>query len=183
MRHVRTLAAGLLLGLTVSAFAGCSSRDLTREHAKKLIQDGGKQFNLVADDRTTGVGAINLSDNDVEWGMRRGYWTPQNTLLGQQLRLTPAGSTIGLQFGSQGMGSITLRLSRRVRGRVIDVTGISGAQDSSEKIAEFTWQLETANLTPVEQDLLKDRPPVQGKAAFKLYDDGWRLQDVNSHRE
>ena len=68
--------------------------------------------------------------------------------------------------------------------QLLEVTGISvvpGLDPQAFKQALYTWKWVSSNHTGVKQ---LDRPPPdsqihQGHAAFQLYDDGWRLADLD----
>ena len=115
-----------------------------------------------------------MTRDEIDAGIRKGYWTSANTLLGQQLRFTGAGAQLFPSFGSQGMGSITLNLRQPVTARVVEVTGITEAPGGNEADAEFTWKFSFDALPGGAQEIFTRRPESKATASFRLYDDGWR---------
>ena len=56
---------------------------------------------------------------------------------------------------------------------LLEVTGATQAENSVDAVAEFTWRVDPSEFNDVAQ--LGGNKVENGRAAFKRYDDGWRL--------
>ncbi len=152
--------------LTIPLFLVLTScdRDLSREKAAGLIETSAElneyKTNLL------------LQDKAIQHGVDLGWWQVRG---GAVENFTPRLSTEGSEVKRAmfGFGSAYLVLKAPVALAVM-VTGIAG--DRSFRAAEFTWHYK--DLPPLSR-----RIAVQGgvgRAAFRLYDDGWRLVELVS---
>lgn len=82
----------------------------------------------------------------------------------------------GLDISWQRPG-IRMLLRKPIRWVVLEVTGVTEGSTSSEKIVDVTWQFDLSSFPREIQDAIK-QPLLQGKALFKLYDDGWRFEKL-----
>jgi len=71
---------------------------------------------------------------------------------------------------------VVLKLTKPIGWKVVEVTGISDdPHASTDKIVEYTWRYDLTDFPNGVEDILNPKPSPTGKAAFRLYDDGWRF--------
>jgi len=156
--HISLVTSFVLAFLLLIGLYGCGKKDLSRPDAEKLIHSSDKisQFARV----------ISVQPDTLTKGQAEGAWKILNngaTLLGEKARKS---------ITSVGYNGIEL-----VNPTMIDVkvTGIADVPVSENmKEAQFTWAY-------VELPSLVKRFAFQGgsgSASFRLFDDGWRLENV-----
>ncbi len=63
--------------------------------------------------------------------------------------------------------------------RVAEVTGITVSErGDTDKEANFTWTYDVSRWPADLQAVFKNHPRMDGQAQFRLYDDGWRLENA-----
>lgn len=170
MKLIRFLS---VLAIVTLAFSGCESKtSLSRSKAKHLIETS-KGF-------STPISQIALTDDDVKQGISDGYWHEANALfLGTYLELTDKGKQAFKGFEPQAGGVRILDIRQEVRPLVGDVTGIADVS-TTEKTADFTFHPDFSSLPLDLQAIFKNRRATAAQASFKLYDDGWRVEQVTA---
>jgi hypothetical protein len=135
---------------------------LTRDEAKRQIEAQPKFATL---SHVTGIPS-SAFHNSVDDGMRdlRGMdWSPTSK---------------GAAYFSDGgfPGEVTLRTP--VRREVSDITGITDGDSPNVKIVEFNWHFaDVSDAVARYTGLTKNERA--GKAQFRKYDDGWRIESVD----
>jgi len=168
--------AMLIMSLVV--LFGCRSSELTRGKAQQII-DADKAFSLIdANQRAN----YTLSDEEIQNGIKAGYWLRQYRLYAYELVLAPKGkelfSTFALPgvFGGVSRTVITKATTKR---RVVEITGITdapgGATPGTVKEVEFTWGWDDSPFPDELKSFVKGHPTTSGGGTFRLYDDGWRF--------
>jgi hypothetical protein len=138
------------------------SRDLTRSQAQNLIEKSDKgsemKFNLA------------LQPGGAEKGRLQGMWSFTGAF-GQYSNLTPKGQELFQNVQATiGGGNIKLTKPAKIS---LKVTGITSS-GQNEKFAEFVWDYVDLS-SIVKRFVVKGG---SGSAAFRLYDDGWRVVNV-----
>jgi hypothetical protein len=151
-----------------------SSKDLSRSSAKRLINDyfktitGPAAFKPTNDEakQLVSQGAISLTHNvfcncDIPTVLPKG----KNFFRGWQ--------------GAPATGGFYLVTADSFAGHVVDVTGISNPpedESGNEKTVDYTWTYDWSSAPSEYSGLLKGSPPTTRQSRFRLYDDGWRLE-------
>jgi hypothetical protein len=149
----------------IATFIGCTDNrgTLTRPDAARLVAQSA-EFSK----RST---IVHGNQDAAAKGVRQGAWDAQFTLTGN-----------GRQYFArvvQGLsGSVELTLASPVNQEVSEVTGITDAPEmlggKGVKQIEFTWRY--ADLPSMAKRFASRGGT--GTAVARLYDDGWRIQDV-----
>jgi hypothetical protein len=68
-----------------------------------------------------------------------------------------------------------------VKPHVVEVTGITEVPDAmgGGKLVEYTWSYDFDGMPGEIRGLFKSRQPQASNARLRLYDDGWRLQEIS----
>lgn len=178
----RTSVAWVITLALLMTWSGCDRSELTRGKAKGLIQKS-EQFSPAGLPQ-------NLSDEAVRSGIRSGLWSVTLASFGfvSNWSLTPKGSTYFssvVVWGDRTSlgGSATLKMTRQV----VDVTGIADASElggpsSTIKGVQFTWKWNWDDVPSEVKALLQEpqTPVSKGEAELRLYDDGWRVEQVET---
>lgn len=179
MRVLR-LSIGFVVVLCV-AWSGCGSSGLTRGKARGLIQ--------ASESFKQGTERIKLTGGEVNRGVTAGYWKLQSAFMssvfGPVVVMTPRGKQL-FEGSLKGPGGIpgrgwTIRTRQAVPARVLEVTGITDGQTPQWKIVDFTWNWSFSALPAELQSFFANAPSHLGKASLRLYDDGWRVEQVLLH--
>jgi hypothetical protein len=174
--HLRFLPTVPIL---VAVTPGCSSSELTRAAATRLIDE---RFGTPD---TSQEAVVRLRGPTGNEGLWMNAWTQETRVEGgrpvQVLELTPRGQRLFQQARFFGI-DVEVNLLPVFRRRVAEVTGIADAilpfapgSESSIKEVQFTWQLE--NVPPWL--VVQGPTPRKGNTFLRLYDDGWRVEDLN----
>jgi hypothetical protein len=105
-------------------------------------------------------------------------------MFGFHLQVTPKGKTaFGELSSSYSSGyAAQVTLNKEYPRTVTEITGISDFTPPLEgwtgKEVRFTWQWD--QVPEMAGRCLTPRPPQAGTAAFRHYDDGWRVETVDS---
>lgn len=175
MSYVRCLSALLMF---IAAASGCSSSELTRARAARVIDD---RFGTPD---TSKEFVVRLQGGAVNEGLFAGVWDqdPRPRETANTFLLTAAGrqffQQIRLSFGNT-LEVYVLPVFRR---KVAEVTGIADAlvpfaptPAAGLKEVQFTWHLD--NVPPWL--VVQGPTPREGRAFLRLFDDGWRVEDLN----
>ena len=147
----------LVFCLLILSACGSGNEDLTRKDAQQAINTA-----IPAADKAE----VALCSESVESGVQLGLWN-------QQRELTSIGSSVlGPYFDSLGFWWGTLR--HPVKIRIDEVTGIAGLGEGSQvATVEFRWSYADVP-EPVHFMVATG---FLAEATFRLYDDGWRLDE------
>ena len=177
----------LILAALIVVITGCapnssaSPRELNRDRAKDLINAFFEQH----PDKYFAMGGIvqrpiKLLGEERDAGVKAGYWT----INGQGwINLTPAGQSLFGPYGQFVFDSFAI--SKPARARVVEVSGISdtpsgpgSGASGTGKAVDATWLYDLTGMPPEIQSLFKNHKPQPFHALLKLYDDGWRVDEV-----
>ncbi len=158
----------ILAILTLAFLAGgCDSNELTRSRAEDLIRDSDAFVNKWR------------SAND-DKGVQEGLWVKKPKQVGRVggYELTEKGKE-----DWQPQKRFRWFAPKNINSMIaIEITGIAdiplAGESSGIKEVQFTWHFE--NLGEFEQyaDLEEARKKRDSKAFMRLYDDGWRLEEI-----
>ena len=184
LRMLIAFPAAFFLLLVV--LLGCTSaKELTRSSASTLIQKSAKFGAPVAE-------AVPRTDFRTFDFTRTGRWDVVDALLtlgylveqGNQITLTAKGEAACKESPKDPNPQIvgTFPIAHR---ELEKVTGITDSTRPGMKEAKFTWRF---SLTALGKELSSKSPKIgdkyspgsshDGTAFFRLYDDGWRLEQV-----
>jgi hypothetical protein len=172
-------------GALILFCTGCGSSELTRPKVKKIVEasaDFSKGEHVLS--------ARTLSNDALLAGFKESII--QNGPDGSGIFLTPKGQQVFREIKSQMAFSTETMSENKVyslgdtvkayQREVVEVTGISAApasMDASSKVVEFTW---TWKLLPAELAPLVGVPK-HAEGLFKLYDDGWRIENLKLEKD
>ena len=157
---------------------GCGRSELTRSAAKDLIFHSPKFSPMTP--------TLKLSSAELQCGQKEGWWAegPRRKgnlgLFAFHLQITQKGkSTFGKLSSSHSSGyPAQVTLNKEFTRTVTEITGISDFTPPLEgwtgKEVTFSWQWDQVPETA--KRCLTPRPPQTGTAAFRRYDDGWRIE-------
>lgn len=77
-------------------------------------------------------------------------------------------------FSSAGM--IGVQLVAPVSREVVEITGVKNGPDETWKEVQFQWRYRDVSSEVLKYTGVSDQP-MPGHAWFRLYDDGWRLEE------
>jgi len=171
----------VLLGLLIYLWAGEHSpytfppiqRDLTRQKAAALIAQKMEEFSPAKPELMFNKDLIGDRDARLK-GIREGLWYWRKPKRGPflELTLTPKGK----EFFEEVEGAL-VTLAKPYMPRVIEITGIADAPFvTGVKEVAFTWEWQGV------PDLVRaycNVSPLEGNALIRLYDDGWRIENLN----
>jgi hypothetical protein len=167
------VTAPFLLMLLIS----CSSKDLTRPRVADLIKANAAFAEPVVALPLQEEGR--LQDNH-DAGQVEGIWTATRNF-GEPTRYTL--TTKGREYFARDFSANeSAPLAQAAKRELIEVTGITSPPQGGEslKIATFTWHY--AGLPElVAQYTGEEGVTHNGEAALQLFDDGWRLQELDLH--
>lgn len=148
------------LAIFMSLVSACSQADLGRPEAESAIAKSQQIDALAA--------TIQITSNAIDEGRAQGLWERQRN--GDILLRAQAAEEIKLISGRH----ITPIKRPEIK---IEVTGIADSP-ATEKIKEvqFTWGY--ASLSPIARRFAIDGG--RGRAAFRRYDDGWRIEGLET---
>jgi hypothetical protein len=160
----------VLLSVAAVCLTGCSTsnpKTLTRSKAKEMLEAS----KFLDPSKPT----ISLTKTDMEQGEKAGYWHVQR---GTQTdcALTPEGQKVfssAACYISPEWGG-TVNPTAALKPKIVEVTGISGASATYKEV-EFTWTWDWSALPSDAQHIFDGHPPEKQTAAFRLYDEGWRV--------
>lgn len=157
----------LVPGLALALAAGCGPPKLTRGSSKTLVEQA----------LTLEKPPLSLTPDGIERGKRDGLWE-----YGFIIRvLTPRGEELFESFVSLPLLGAWVR-PREGAPQLIEVTGITDPMEweqsgdpSHLKEVHFSWAY-----TGLEEEVraLVEARVEQGKALMRLYDDGWRVEEL-----
>ena len=151
---------------------GAESRgNLTRDHAKQLVEA----------DPTFTAGTRVLS---VPWNAAGMYEQivkfdgVNSSDVNMAVQPAYQSAVASARQGARGesLNYVFLTLASPLRPAIQSVTGISDGSIPSEKLVDFQWNYTTP--PPNVLSPLLPAPPYQGRAVFKKYDDGWRVEQI-----
>lgn len=149
-------AALLLIGCTST-----NSNDLTRSKSLSVLNNG-----TALPPQTD----VPVTQDAFELAKRDG-------LLGSQfLELTPKGQQFFDKYWYYA-GSATLKAPLKCE--ALEVTGITDGPQAGVKVVNFTWRY-TGTVDAVNRYTGTTGVNHQGQAVMKLYDDGWRVENVDA---
>ncbi len=167
------LLASRILATVMCLLACASSQELTRSQAKTLMEkkmsEGGITQITVVWNREQALKGIGGPDIAVARPCIPNA-TDVRVSLGQ---LALCQGFLPADVSWQHPGLLVI-LKKPIRRTLTEITGITGGDNTNEKIVEYSWQYDLSNLTQESQDELRQGPQV-GKSLFRLYDDGWRF--------
>jgi hypothetical protein len=110
--------------------------------------------------------------DQLQGGIKQGFWEQDRDA---RLSLTPKGQTYFEEIGGM-LGLVSKPLPRRV----IEVTGVAdGPSPATTKEVQFTWKWDFGQIPNEVKSFLGPEPkPSEGAALLKLYDDGWRVEEL-----
>ncbi|HEY2291406.1 MAG TPA: hypothetical protein VGM86_11955 [Thermoanaerobaculia bacterium] len=171
---IRRVATALFL---LALLTSCSSKDLTRPRVADLIKANAEFAKPVVALPLQEEGKI--QDNH-DAGQVEGIWNVTRSF-GEATRYTLTAN--GRKYFAQDFTAIeSAPLAQAAKRELIEVTGITSPPQGGEslKIATFTWHY--AGLPElVARYTGEEGVTHNGEAAFQLFDDGWRLQDLALH--
>lgn len=173
---VRPLAVG---SLVCSLLAGCSSKELTRPKVRDLINSDARFAGPVAALPLQQEGRF---QQDHDAGQVEGLWDARRAQGNTILALTQKGREV---FASDFGVYDPAPLASPAKRELVEVTGITSPPMGGEsvRLATFTWRY--AGLSDIAARYTGEQGVVHnGEAALQLFDDGWRLQDLdlNEHQ-
>jgi len=153
---------------------GCSKRDLSRDDASRMLKQ-----------RFPPRTEWKLAEPIFAKGISEDLWSDQVMpgTHGMFLSVTPRGQRFIDSVVQTPNDAAPVAVLRQPIAPTIEVGGITDAGSSqNEKRVEFNWSF-TGQPQEIEELLrwsIADTtsPPWPGTATFRLYDDGWRLQEV-----
>jgi hypothetical protein len=161
--------------IAVGGFCYPRGVDFVREVAKEghFRNDPARSFLLAASLESAGLTQVSdLPSRNCEW-----------TSSGVQVVLTPGGQERAKQWKEQQEGDHVVYEVPMIRRELIEITGITVDSDRTRATVEFSYKViqeKAGVIGPVPAELTKAlAEPRKGTAAFKLYDDGWRLKEIN----
>ena len=170
---IRKIATALIL---LVLLISCSSKDLTRPRVADLIKANAAFVEPVVALPLQEEGR--LQDNH-DAGQVEDIWNVTRNLGEARYTLTPKGH----EFFAQDFSVNELApLAQATKRELIEVTGITSPPQGGEslKIATFTWHY--ARLPElVARYTGEEGVTHNGEAALQLFDDGWRLQELDLH--
>lgn len=165
---------------------GLLGRDLDRAQAKVLIE-GNYRSTLISEGELAQDSSASLG-TALDAGVLEELWlVPEKTApLGQMtpLQLTERGKRF---FAEVGVSRFVLvwrsrvTLAQPIKVQVIDVTGLRKGDAEEKRVAEYTWKFDAPSV--VLRYLGLNPGPMRGEAACQLYDDGWRLVNVDTGQQ
>ena len=173
--------AYVVAGCIVFLLIGCGRSELTRSAAKDLISHSPKF--------SPKTPTLKLSSAELQCGLKEGWWAearrkPSLDLFAFHLQVTQKGkSAFGELSSSYSSGyAAQVTLNKEYTRRVTEITGISDFTPPLEgwtgKEVTFTWQWDWDRVPEMTRRCLPPRPPQAGTAAFRRYDDGWRVETL-----
>lgn len=170
----------LVVGCFVVLILGCGRSELTRSAAKDLISHSTKF--------SPKTPTLKLSSAELQCGLKEGWWAeaPRRQasldLFAFHLQVTQKGkSAFGKLSSSYSSGyAAQVTLNQEYARTVTEITGISDFTQPLEgwtgKEVRFAWQWDWDHIPEMTRRCLTPRPPQTGTAAFRRYDDGWRVE-------
>lgn len=169
-------------GCVVFLLAGCARSDLTRSTAKDLISHSAKF--------SPKTPTLKLSTAELQCGLKEGWWAEaprrkpnlEESLFAFHLQVTPKGkSAFGKLSSSYSSGySAQVTLNKEYARTVTEITGIADFTPPLEgwtgKEVTFSWQWDWDQVPEMARRCLAPPSPQAGTAAFRRYDDGWRVE-------
>ncbi len=148
----------MLIGVSfVFALAACGQADLDRSHAEELLNESEKMI--------APVKSLRFAEGGYDQGVEQGKWTVKGDL------------RIDANLGIDKVSKQSITLGAPASRRVTSVTGIAELAESGSgaKLVEFEWQY--AEIPNLARRYV--RAGGSGSALARLYDDGWRVSQVN----
>lgn len=157
---------------------GCTSKELSREEAFRLIQQGKRYPQLL--DYDIYCGDPQHAKKVIDVGLEaQGLVTVQRTQklgeIGSPLIHFTDKAQSYLLATSESDKSSNIQKVKLADEELVEVTGIKTGQSGKDAVAEFTTAYK--NLTPFSVLVPANfKQQATRKANFALYDDGWRLE-------
>lgn len=150
----------VLLSLAIIILVGCSN-DLSRNKAENIIEKSPAEFRK----------KILLHNNGFELGLQHDLWHKKNTYIGYDTVLSERGSIF---FEDMNRSYVTLKSPLDIK---VEVSGIADAvlpftDTKGIKEVQFSWHYQNIS-APIKWIISNGG---KGKAYFRHYDDGWRLE-------
>ncbi len=189
MKRIWAVAMFVLL-----AIAACrSSTTLSRGKAKALIE-ASRKYNPVC---------LALTQEEIKAAQNAKYLTLLTVSTGYNmltrgplftrtyLRVSPDGEKYftcpcktpqQFEAGSTPWGGgCPIQTVASVKPHVTEVSGITDVPDTmgGGKLVEYAWSYDLDGLPSDIRGFFKSRQPQASNARFRLYDDGWRLQELS----
>jgi len=180
-RTIHLFVVGIIAAIFLAG--GCGKQELTRSKAKKLIESS-KQF-------SPAIPSFKISKEGMEIGIREGMWEQSP---GGILDLTDKGKTFISKFSPHYKGGIfafaetpgrlipencDVTLSNPCERQVVEITGITDTERNT-KLVNYNWGWKWVDIPDMIKQCLGgiEPRPSEGRAEFRLYDDGWRLEGL-----
>lgn len=176
----RAIIVGAVILPVLFSMVGCSARsELSRGKAAEVIYASDKF--TPAEYREEGNPLVFLTEDQFRMGVEQGLWQkdPSNPW---GATLTPKGKT-AFQSISNNLSSWYLT-PKPIPRRVIEVTGLADGAGTlgppgTTKEAQFTWKWDWDAVPKEAKPFFGAEPkPSKGQAVLKLYDDGWRVEEI-----
>jgi hypothetical protein len=181
----RTMIVGAVTLPVLFSMVGCGGKsELSRSKAEKLIQASAKF--------TPGeYKQIDISSSLVQMGLEQGYWTAGPPSSGfSQVGLTEKGKRLfaqvlgGIWVNDRDHSSLNIKVAEPLPRVVVEVTGVADGPGfegpaGTIKDVQFTWKWDWDAVPKELKTFLGPEPkPSKGEALLKLYDDGWRVEEL-----
>lgn len=176
--HRFSVVAACVLFLLV----GCGRSELTRSSAIDMLSHSAKF--------SPKTPTLKLSLAELQCGLKEGWWAEaphhkrnlEEALFAFHLQVTPKGKSafgeLSASYSSSYPAEVTL--SKEYSRTVTEITGITDFTPPLEgwtgKEVRFNWQWNWDQIPEMARRCLTPRPQQSGTAAFRRYDDGWRLE-------
>jgi hypothetical protein len=163
--------AALSLAL-FTLLAGCGSSSLSKGKARELIEASAEFQEHPAN--------VLLTPDDLDAGLRAGYWTEQDTISSVSMALTAKGSQYFSRIGNQ-YERFPLATAKPLKPYVVQVTSVvasqNGAPSSSGPIAtvHFTWDYKWQGFPDDLVAMFRKSYPASAQANFRYVDGQWTL--------
>jgi hypothetical protein len=163
----------ILIILPLVSVFGCSSAQLTRAKAQRVIQasDAYKPQKRV----------LLLQKQDLDACVANGYLRWNRSFTDLSLSRTAKGNQFFESARGEWLGQMMLQPASvgtafPLKPTVVRVTGITDGENGS-KVVEYDWVWDSDGVPPeMKSVFIVDKAPNHGKAMLKLYDDGWRVE-------
>lgn len=173
-----------IVGCAILVLLGCKrNQELTRSTANELIAQSAR-FSPV-------VPTLELTSAELQCGLKEGLWikTGRNrnlldSMFAFHLEVTEKGKAgfnkLSPSYSERYAASVTL--SKQYAREVVDVTGIADYSPPLEgwtgKEVQFTWRWNWDQFNDLAKKCLTPRSDEKGRAVFRHYDDGWRVEQI-----
>jgi hypothetical protein len=169
MKILKLVAAALALSVFL---AGCSSSALSKGKARDLIESSNEFQEHSA--------MVPLTPDDLDEGLRAGYWTEKDTMSTVSISLTAKGSQFFSHIGNQ-YERFPLTTAKPLKPFVADVTSISTSQNGGPDNAgpvttvQFKWDYKWQGFPSDLVAMFRKSYPASAQANFRYVGGQWKL--------